>query len=795
MRLKYISLCLLGLSFGGCTQHVIKSTTTHTLDQRAAHAVNAVFEYPSYDYNGTFKFDLDADQIAKDQKKKTQQQRLSDPELEKKVRAVLKSQRINLTHAQLEQLYQAIAVQGAREKSSSRAQKTQSFILELLNDMQFSYDGSVHYKQKLASMNLTAKYEKSTLLVQAKVPMVFDFKNYKFYTNYFALMPLMVNKENQSILAYVDFSKYKNEIERIDVHSLVTYLKESGALPYILADAKDIRIVSLSAQDKAQGAVEKIRLNTTLEEWMLQARLYERVNKPYLQDKMSAVFADRDQATDVKTATVKDMAEAVEAAEAALAGVEVTDTDKSVEAYRASQKLYELIEQNFELEQDGAETEDLAETEVASETEGTSTACDTAACLATDETVVEASDQASYISNAECRELIGQAKQPLMGDITYCDSEYGIDVLAKDSNTQTPQSDLPALAKTIFSQEKTPLDQQFEQYVSKDFKDAQTFKVLWDKQQAEVNKALSQQGKNPVVIDIALDDKGRAVRMEYDVGLKTASLGTLQFKTDMNIFNYGHAKPINRAELSRAKSIDEVSKGSVMENMMKGLGRSFGVDTLNQDKALLKPVQSLDQQLDALAIQVFDSTQSDLKTYQAVFVLKISAEQPEVVKQYSTAELNEIALAYAYHYAKEPILKGQDQAEFNRLADKHNLHVSTQYNRAVGESVYRKVVAAMNGYKERQEWPDMLKKHKTAKAVFTEYYVLKYLGDYEESEVDLAQKKVLRHTAQILAQAYEDTRKNKLTDKTIQSLTEDDLSYVDYELYQMTFEKVSRSFQ
>lgn len=61
----------------------------------------------------------------------------------------------------------------------------------------------------MGSFNLTARYEKPTLLVQAKLPMVLDLENYKFYINYFGLMPYLVNKDNQNNLAYVDFSKYK----------------------------------------------------------------------------------------------------------------------------------------------------------------------------------------------------------------------------------------------------------------------------------------------------------------------------------------------------------------------------------------------------------------------------------------------------------------------------------------------------------------------------------------------------------------------------------------------------------
>lgn len=71
MRLKYLSLCLLGLSLSACSSHVIKTNTSpaNSIEQRAANGVNAMYEYPSYDYNGRFNVALDIDQSKKKQPK------------------------------------------------------------------------------------------------------------------------------------------------------------------------------------------------------------------------------------------------------------------------------------------------------------------------------------------------------------------------------------------------------------------------------------------------------------------------------------------------------------------------------------------------------------------------------------------------------------------------------------------------------------------------------------------------------------------------------------------------------
>ena len=821
MQLKKLSLCLFALSLTACSSHVIKSnnTTVNALDQRASNGINAMFDYPSYDYNGTFKFALDENSSKKTSTSISMQKNniSADPELEKQVQAVLKAQRIHLTTAQLQQLYQSIAAEDLRGlDSSSRSSKVESFLMNFLSELQFSYDGSIHYKQKLASMNLTARYERPTLLVQAKVPMIVDFDNYKFYTNYFALMPFMVNKDSQSTLAYIDFSKYKKDFEKFDIKAMASYLKESSALPYVLADGKNLERVSLNAQDKAQGAVEKIRLKISLEEWFLQARLYEQVNKPYFKEKMAGIF--KDESTDTK---VVDAAAAADSDEslASLSTYGMTETE--AEAYKASQALYTLVNARFNLQDERSEddecesAQDCAVAAASAATDAAAVACtnpeECDEAEAVDATAVKASDVAEIeevevdegnLTSEQCEAIALQKKRPIVGDIQYCADQYEIDVLSNDSTDLVSSNQVektPSFLQTALSTEQTELDKRFEQYVSKDFKDAKAFKALWDQNQTEIQKELVRQGAgNPVIMDVALDDKGRAVRFDYDVQFKTKASGVLKFKTDMNILNYGNATAINRAELNKAKSIQEVSKDSPLEKMVGGFTQSLGVNLSSGDTASAEASkQSLDQQMKDLAVQIYDSTQSYAKTYQALFIMKMSAEQPKVVKLYTPTELNEIASAYAYAYADESIYNPQGKAkdEIDRLMKKHHLELNSQYDANVGESVYSIVEKTIEGQKDRQAWKTFVQKHKTAKNVFAEYYISEFLSDFEEDDLDTKQKANIRKTAQILAQAYEDTRNHKLSAKTIQNLKEDDVEFIDYDLYRKTFEKVSDSFK
>ena len=521
----------------------------------------------------------------------------------------------------------------------------------------------------------------------------------------------------------------------------------------------------------------------------------------------------KDESTDTK---VVDAAAAAESDEslASLSTDGMSETE--AEAYKASQTLYTLVNARFNLEDERSEddecesAQDCAVAAASAATDAAAGACiSPEACEAEAVDTVKASDVAEIVevdegnlTSEQCEAIALQKKRPIVGDIQYCADQYEIDVLSNDSTGLGNSSQVektPSFLQTALSTEQTELDKRFEQYVSKDFKDAKAFKALWDQNQTEIQKELVRQGAgNPVIMDVALDDKGRAVRFDYDVQFKTKGSGVLKFKTDMNILNYGNATAINRAELNKAKSIQEVSKDSPLEKMVGGFTQSLGVDLSSGDTASGEASkQSLDQQMKDLAVQIYDSTQSYAKTYQALFIMKMSAEQPKVVKLYTPTELNEIASAYAYAYADESIYNPQGKAkdEIDRLMKKHHLELNSQYDANVGESVYTIVEKTIEGQKDRQAWKTFVQKHKTAKNVFAEYYISEFLSDFEEDDLDTKQKENIRKTAQILAQAYEDTRNHKLSAKTIQNLKEDDVEFIDYDLYRKTFEKVSDSFK
>ena len=415
MRLKYLTLCVLGLSLSACSQHVIKSTAgqQQPLGERASSALNAVFETSSYDMQGQLSIQIQPDsKAAKGASAAAGQPPALDPEVKKQLDQAIKAQKIQLSAKEKSQLYAAIARQHHPEAglhADAKAGMADS-MANLLNDMQFEYDGSVHYRQKMGSFNLTARYEKPTLLVQAKVPMVLDLNDYKFYINYFALMPYLVNKENQNNLAYLDFSKYQHLFKQVDIKKFAEYVKASSAVYYRLANPNDIQALAVSSNDHAAGVVEKIRLKTSVEELILQANLYSKVNKKYLVQQVLN-FKEKNLEKLVADEVDAVVQSKVKSADSSVLASKNSADDASV----VSQQLYRLVNQHLGV--------DDADESYSSASEDAAQAAEQARDATEEMDVLENNDEAAAdeqgLTAEQCLALQNTAKTTY-GDVQYC---------------------------------------------------------------------------------------------------------------------------------------------------------------------------------------------------------------------------------------------------------------------------------------------------------------------------------------------------------------------------------------
>ena len=802
----------MALSLSACSQHVIKSNanTGQSLEQKAVIGLNAMFETSGYDYQGKLNFQANSASSTTNSTTKNSkaiQQEVApplDPVLQGQIEQYLKVQKVRLGHQEKQHLYAALAKEQLPHADRSAAKEGygsnfDQFALNLLSNIQFSYTGSVHYRHKLASLNLEAKYEKPTLLVHAKVPMVVDFNAYKFYINYFSLMPYLVNKDSQASFAYIDFSKYKNEIDRVDFKKLADYLKQLNALSYALAESKGIQALPLNAKDKDLAVVEKIRLSTTVEQLQLQMALYEQVNRPYFLNsvlgiKATDAVAEQAAATGVEqNSTQATKHKAVAAAEDAS---DVLSPAKD-EAAESSVQLSQLIDTHFSALEQGTTAEPAQATQSRCSADGgsenkhcaeTDTAADTVVVTeqgqGKDEDMVAAdavqtADQASdeYLNQQQCQELISQPQRATMGALTFCQHEYDLNAFASKEQDVDQTKQVDALSS---------LSPVFEPYASDQLTDVKAFSGLWAKHQAEIQQALKANAHQiPLVIDVGLDAQGRATLVDYDIKISSQKYGTVNIQADFNIQNYGQASTIDRAQLRQAKSLEEVSKGSVIENMVRGFSNATGVESTETDAAkTAKSTLSLNEQLKQLAEKTYQQTHSYTQTYQALWGVQMTLQNADLLKNYDAQSLQEIAQVYAYWFADEAIYNptGQALKQIQALQKKHDLELDQQFNQELGEAVYQMVVAVVHKDTEHQAWQQLVKQYKQPKAIFAQQYMQNFKQDY-----DVDQPQQLQAVADILAQAYVDSTQGRLSLKSIEKLTLEQEGYIDLALYQKTY--------
>ncbi|WP_353170163.1 hypothetical protein [Acinetobacter rudis] len=785
MRLKQLTMCLLGLSMAACSTYPISnhSNTSVNLDDRAVQGLNAMYNYPNYDFNGSLNVDFAVEKKSGNADKKG-----IDAKLQSQLDQYIAAQNIKLTKQEKADLYQAIAE--GRDSYSGRSDRVQQFLSNFLKHTQFGYEGSVDFRERLATFDFSAKYQKQTLLVQTKVPMALDLKNHKFYINYFGVMPFMVNQENQDNYAYVDFSEYKDVVDKIDFKNLATYLQENTAVPYVMARPEQLQRQSLSAADKSQGVVEKIRLKSSLEEFMLQQNFFEAANRGFV--KHSVI--DFEKVFNEKLEKMTEEASKYDESKYSTYGMGAEEA----EAYKASTKLYSLV--NEKLHDRGEESEAL-EAEAAEAPADYDEAVDaTAAATETSEDAAVAADYAAAraaaegdsdeegLSEEQCEALRDGKQRFSMGDVTYCQEEHYVYLLpsADDEETEHP-------FKIVMSDDYEKLVKKFEESGSEKLITAAEFKKLWADNSTEINALLATQKPNEFVVDVGLDEKGRAVKVDYDVNMYVQGIGTFKLNSDNHILNYGQAKKISRGQFKNAKSVEEVTKDSPFEYMIGSLTRALGSKgavEASSDQA----VKSFDRQVEDLAARVYDNTGSYSKTYEAVFLFMLSHEKPKIVQYYTPRELNEIARVYAYSYADQEVYdpKGKELAELEKLVEKHKLVNRNQFADSIGNEVYDVTTAAMEKRKDRQEWNKFVAQYKQPKTVFAQYYMQQFI---EGEDLDNKQKVQLKRVSEILAQTYLDARKNQLTAKSIANITEADEEYIDYSLYSDVYEKVASHFK
>ncbi|MGL6034905.1 MAG: hypothetical protein ACRC0N_07550, partial [Acinetobacter johnsonii] len=547
----------------------------------------------------------------------------------------------------------------------------------------------------------------------------------------------------------------------IDFKKFAEYLKQMNALPYALAEPNQVHSVDLSKSEKEAGLSKKIRYMGDLETAQVQLGLFEHVNKLHYTQQIQAFDAESLINEVAKTPSAAD--EAMQAAKEAEIAATSTSEDP---AYDSLERVSHLVNQKMQNLSGYGQSD---EQEIVVDAAADATVDAQVATEDADETTTEVSASAATntLSEEACDALINSKNIPI-GKVTACRDYQDIDVLAPKVTNESADEESFGQTATNILEELKPL---FTAYQTEQLVDAQSFKQLWQKHQAEITPIMAQLGseRSPFVMDVGLDQKGRAQNMDYNIVISDEQIGKLQIKSTNQVFNYGSATAIDRQALRNAKSIEEVSKGSLLENVVKGMLGPLGADSSSVESAssstteLPKAISDYYQQA---AQQSYARHHSEVKAYQAVFALMFAAQRPEYIRYYSSATINEISEVYAYEFMDVAEPKGAALKRLTQLRQKHALQHEQDFDE-LGESIANIVNDALKDVQENQQWKDLAKKYKTKQAVFAQVYQDKFTDTYE---IDQEQTAYLTQSAQVFAKAFADDLKGQLTEKSLQGL-------------------------
>ena len=727
MKPRYLVCCLFALGLSGCGQHFVKPTDAASLEQRSVTAVHSLYHTSGFDYHGQMVFAIPPSEKAKKSGKT-----VSDVELNQHLKNYMVQQGITLNRSESVTWEKALQQAQTTEGYANWRQRGSEIATNFLQDLTVSYDGGMDFRQKIVALNLTARYDTNGLLVQAKYPMIVDFKETKLYSDYFSLLPFLVSPEYRGQLSYIDFSQYRAQIEKVDLAALVNYLKETSSLPYLLASSGQLQRIALSNAETKAGAVEKIRLNSSVEEMTAQMLAYTRVNQDYLSQKVFQLTDKAPVADKTETQDFKQMTPEQQATWATDRLKEMTATEAELsEAAQAGEAAAQAAEKS-------AQTEDQAE---AVHDEG--------------------------LTKQQCQAYSAKSNIPL-GIYVYCADEYQINLFTPSSASS---ADFES-SVTQFVQLSTLFTPDNAQHLIT----VEQFKSLWQQKHEEIEKILpAQVQRRPLVIDLTLDKQGRLMETHYDLALlkKNADQQPIHILAKTQYKNYGHPQAIHRAAMRQAKPLGDVRQDSIFKGLMDKIEQKTNKQDFNT-------------QVQQFAEQRYVRTQSYVKTYQLVYGLLFARDYPQAVKKYTAQDIQNLATLMAYRSLADEDsttnLTRQEQRQLQQLEQQYQVGRSQLLQRETREIVLK---AQSNGQQQRQ-WQQIQQHYPSSAQRFSKWYEAQYLFENTGEKPNQHLKRI----AERLGQFYEASRLQTMSPILFAGLTDEDYEYLDYTLFKSVYMKV-----
>lgn len=760
MRLTYLTLCLCAVALTACSHAPVTSQSNSTINtaeqdaQRATKALNSVYQQPSFNFNGRLDANLDV------QTQNTQQTTTPatvQPQHKALIENYLRLHALQLSEQEKQQLF-ALTLP-ANHQSNGSLEEAIAYVLTFIpKSTELGYQGGIDYRKKLFHLELNAKYHTANTLLHHRYPVLVDFNQSRIYLNHFDPNTLTGKAKQNYQAYYYDFSKHKDTtLKSVNWKNILEYLKASNTVYFDnLVGTERIERLTPTDAERQQGAVEKIRLHTSIEALLAKNIAFDTVNNTY-QDSLIDVAK--------VVETIIETEQQSNAAKNKNITKELSEADKAIE-------LRNLIAEHYSQLEDSADSSEIdnAPDDEHKQTAAEAAAEATIAATGVDESETEDEQITAELSEEECRALI--AKKAAFGRLTECRYEYGAGIYQANTAKATHSSDaddIKDLALKVLQMADKDGDfyQTFQAYDKGQLITGKAFSDIINKHQ-DVIQNMVKDSKYPIYFDVTLDKQGRLIHNNITIQLDSnfnpiKVKGTLNYSS--HISNYGQAKIDISPATTQAKPIQE---HPLMKAVLSQADKY--TDKVNHQRYASENAEEL---ANKLIEQSYLKHKSYEQAYTAGFIALLTQLYPEMLDSVSAQDLQEIARVYAYSYADEAIYKPtiEQSKAIQALEKKHQLHSSDQMFNSLGYDVASLVENVIAKHTISAGDVALVKKYKTPDALFTHIYQQKFIEEeYGNDKPSAEDQKLLKETANILAKAYMASQNKTLSLDTIKAL-------------------------
>lgn len=751
MKLKTLTIALLGLNFVACAHQPIGKNVQ--LSQKVYQGYEHLVSDESYAYNGKMSFYLDGIETSPQNKSQPQQ---PTPEQETRQKVLLESLQKpeKITTQQQQWMKEGLDhVSVTAPKSEKMAQTFQTFF----NRFYYSYDGVMDLKRGQMSFNPKMGYESRNAQAWMSFPMALDLKNNNIYADISALSPLLTDPQYDG--RYVVFNYTELLGKGINQRPLLEFMRDWMLINAALAKESDYQTIALTADDKQQGGVERIRYNVSFAELMAQYALYTYLNADYLKTiiKNEQDTAILEKLNPVQGALTGNINSLVNTDINQLLKVDSTQSAEKQATARISSVIDALSEQYAEA--------NLAEYATEAATEAYAEAA-TDAASNTDDIAEEAMD-AVVIAEEATDESITLPK----------DDESVITILGKFDAYKQPNKIITALeVKQIIEKESESYQQLIQDF-------SQSMNSVTKLQDSKYTS------------DLTFDRQGRIVRNELKMSIGGFDeLGFKRIGATMvgNIGQYGQAQ-INQQSLKNAVNFRQAAN----ENTSLNLG-SLMDEWLDKTKVTKTPtLNSKDwdnhQRYEKLAESLLAQNTSFIDAYTTVYRYAYILESDDVLEDdVDFTQLDNTGRWNAIYYAREeglPVTEKQLQ-EFDDSPDDWQ-----HYDEELSETIWEIFKDLAKQQKYVTLYQKLNSQYKSDAALFSAMY----LAIETENELKNSGRTTVEFPEQFLSFvqvlgeiAAEDLKTQKVNAEKLAVFSSSELMWFEADIYEQVYRQVAK---